>query len=80
VEEIIMGRVFEHEHATPASRTIPRIGDTVWVRAGEHHGRVGRVSGRLDSSPNTVWTVVTPDGVVLGVYVYAQLSIIVEGS
>lgn len=61
MERVDRGRVCLPPPVLPATRTLPRIGDVVYVETGKHGGKVGRVMGRFDPTPGTdapKWSVV----------------------
>jgi len=64
----------------PATRLTPRIGDTVEILWGKHMGRVGKVSGRITMPTGSTWTVVRPDGAVMGDYAAGDVKILMGDS
>lgn len=80
MEEIIRGRVFERSHVLPALRQTPHVGDVVVIKAGKYAGRAGKVSGWLEAGDGKTYHVMRDDGVIIGQYPLAELTIIMEGS
>lgn len=80
--QVILGRVFEGVHLTPAPRSTPHVGDVVTILAGKHASRTGQVAGRLDYGDvrPTRWTVMRDDGVIFGQYPVEHLKIIIRRS
>jgi hypothetical protein len=76
VDRIRNGRVVTSNPVTPATRTMPRIGDVVRIEWGKHLGTVGRVTGRLDMPTGTTWKVCDVGGTVLGDYAAGDLTIV----
>lgn len=77
MERVDRGRVCLPPPVIPLVRTMPRIGDVVYVEAGKHGGKVGRVMGRLDPELGSVdpkWSV--GGDVWHGFYVASELKIL----